>query len=583
MSKDLITSASINATEAILNTIILNNDDIGNSIQPKLVKRASLSPVIGENGELESRVYYTLHNDAGLNIYISPHLVLEEESRVSTVSIPHSNTEFFTQFIPAIPPRKPYKTLIHIKDADTLPDENFTGGFSVSGGTTSGSTNNKDDSGVVVEELEKENFDDYSFILTGIKDSDGRRFRKPSRIKTLEDIIGFYQNTSNMISANRAMKYTRNELKSNGTNIILNLNKLQEAEEMYLGSKIIKCSGQYKQLRNASKMFKDCPFLQKVVLSNLENLANTSYMFQNCTKLQEAYLLSNEGGISNDASYMFDGCTSLKIGKAIVKNAHNTSYMFRNCQALRNININLVNVDSAKGMFYKCSNLREVEGSYGVINDAEDLFIFCENLKTLPTFDRLINCKWTFYKCKSLKKLNYSLLIPNKPVLYDNCDNAFRSCDILEDVPSCLTQVTSARSMFQDCQNLKMANLDIPKCNNASGMYLGCPINSIQDSINFSNLIQASVMLKNARLSLDDATRIYMALPEPPPAPSNEKNRSCIDIGVSSGEKEETIRSLEEAGFILMREAETSAEFYGLKYKHNEADNRYWLVKIHLN
>jgi hypothetical protein len=66
-------TASLNAEEIITNKIILDGEEIGYSMLPKLVHRTSLEPHI-EGEEVVDKQYYTLHNDAGQCVYVSPSL-----------------------------------------------------------------------------------------------------------------------------------------------------------------------------------------------------------------------------------------------------------------------------------------------------------------------------------------------------------------------------------------------------------------------------------------------------------------------------------------------------------------------------
>ena len=83
MNKDTILSANTSAVNGTFDYLRFAGEHISDSIHPLLVKRANLHPTENE-GVVEDRIYYTLHNDAGSTIYKSKFIKVEEKLGEST-------------------------------------------------------------------------------------------------------------------------------------------------------------------------------------------------------------------------------------------------------------------------------------------------------------------------------------------------------------------------------------------------------------------------------------------------------------------------------------------------------------------
>ena len=73
MKRTTQSPVSIGAEEIITSNLYIDGVEIGTAMLPKLVHRTSLSPIV-VGGKVEQRQFYTLHNDAGECVFVSPAL-----------------------------------------------------------------------------------------------------------------------------------------------------------------------------------------------------------------------------------------------------------------------------------------------------------------------------------------------------------------------------------------------------------------------------------------------------------------------------------------------------------------------------
>lgn len=318
MSKDLIKSATIKANEAELNYIDFKGDDIGISMRPELVHRTELHPVISNEGELESRVYYTLHNDAGGAVYLSPSMHAENVNNITQVVVPGP----YEPAIPTLPDTPPHHPVLpplppsieipfepgNIIDPDgpLPPDNPYWPGPNIDlppyppidplppidggggGGGTGGAPSGPAPQGG--------NFDDYAEKLVNKIEP----FATNKTFRRVENVLKWHHKNKGMVSAVRAMKGTRGyyinpfgvERRSNEGKIIdEEYRNLVNGSEMYTESNITKAKISAPNMELAPAMFK----LSRVAELNLVNLAKledaTSFV-ENVYKLKALDLSS---------------------------------------------------------------------------------------------------------------------------------------------------------------------------------------------------------------------------------------------------------------------------------------------------
>ena len=184
MSKDFAGSATVQGTRVVANSINYKNSNISSSIQPEMVRRTSLHPTY--NGEeIEDRIYYSLHNDAGTCTFVSPHMKLEITNGETSTSIP--NLEEPEKELPIIDivPKPP------IPDDPPNDDDEDTNWPTGGGGGGGGgwSTDNDDDSDTSNPSGPRTDFDDYASLLVA-------SFEPPAGVESVSDVTRFYQNRS---------------------------------------------------------------------------------------------------------------------------------------------------------------------------------------------------------------------------------------------------------------------------------------------------------------------------------------------------------------------------------------------------
>lgn len=93
MSKNLTGSATIQATNADINSLTYKGSNVSDSLPSELVHRTSLHPTY-VNGKLEKRVHYSLHNDASDCVSVSPIMKMEIYNGEIKDTVPNSPLDF---------------------------------------------------------------------------------------------------------------------------------------------------------------------------------------------------------------------------------------------------------------------------------------------------------------------------------------------------------------------------------------------------------------------------------------------------------------------------------------------------------
>ena len=483
MSQNLTGSATIQASKAVINSLIYKNENISESIQPEMVKRTTLHPVYNDNDEIEERIYYTLHNDASVCTYVSPHIHLEASSKEITSTIPGllDDDEFNnndTIIIPYPPPKK-----IIIEDDN---DDNGGGG----GWWPGGGPGSKPGTGTTVTpSTPRTDFDNYAAGV--VRDA---VFIANSKFNTTRDVTDWYEYTGAMETAKFAMAKTRSRYNSTGCKLNETYRLLKHADDMYFNSYIEEARLGIPKVITAPRMFKNAPYLEKVTLIDGRNITNAESMCENCGNL-ESFIITNNHKLEN-AKAMFKNCISLKnVTFGATNSLKIMDHMFEGCKSPVMNPFSFKVVQSARYTFSGTSYPR-AELNFPDLRDGSYMMYNCKKLNTILPASRLntMETGTGMYKnCTALEK--------DETPSYFNLKNAnemYKSCKKLKTVLGRFDSLQNGVEMFKDCKDL--SNIDInykfPVIKDATGMFENCKsINTI--NINFPTLIIADRMFKN--------------------------------------------------------------------------------------
>lgn len=457
MKRTTKNAVSFGAEEIITSNLYIDGVEIGTAMLPKLVHRTSLSPVVVD-GVVEQRQYYTLHNDAGDCVFVSPalqnrmnkmwhrpwrwnwrtaeswhlHPILVPEGSIygallwddTSMSLPdgtiHTDKEIVTDIswwyatnkrktvIP--PPYAGYK-------AKNIQKANHTW-------EKSGLTSYKLNLPKCVEGIRMFAECDYltKFEATDFKSLEHAEgmFEKCYQISTIPT-------TKDVFSS---VKYASKMYKETAiTEFDLDMSNLETAEEMfYYCSQLASFSGNVPKLKNMNSMFDTCYTL--TTLSGKTDEGDKS----------------GESGDDTGTSSGGTGSTSTKIELNSVQTA---KYAFYLCDKLPTLNCEqMSSLTDADFMFYGCSVLNNVQTLFNSLRNAKGMFQNCFTLSTLRTandnqFPALENSTQMFANCRQLTSFNLNL-----PAL-QNGTNMFRGCTKLTSITNVnLQSLNTGLAMF---------------------------------------------------------------------------------------------------------------------------------------
>lgn len=495
MSSDTIKSASAEISSASFNSLSYKNESVGYSIRPELVTRTSLHPTI-VNGNLEKRIYYSLHNDAGDCVYISQFITTPNPDGSNIPTLIPGNT---SNDVDSGPNFSPPLTPPQISDSENQNNgEGDNGGDDGNGG--SGGNVPAPTPGIVTwpptipqkpdeEEIEEE---DWTFVTTGggYSGGNGDGSDAPDAVSNCTDftdyaaqiangtwsgykpagvygkgktslVYKFYETPQSAIWADYAMANTRDEHNGRGLKVFMTLPRLKSAIGMYEGSVIYSHEGSFPNLEDATDMFKDCPSLTLFRVTNNSGASKIKIgnkMFQNCSELKDCNLGTMTRLESSD--WMFDGCTNLT-----------------------NLDMQIGgHITSAAGMFYGCSSLKKRIGVSAS------------------------NCSYMYYGCSSM-------------------DGEYGS----------LSNVVDGTAMFHGNTKITHADLYLPNLTNGTHMFSGCKIRSI-GNVNLQSLQYGNCMLKDSALSISDVDKVMTGLSHAPAMPAeNPTGSTTVPNGLQMG------------------------------------------------
>ena len=169
------------------------------------------------------------------------------------------------------------------------------------------------------------------------------------------------------------------------------------------------------------------------------------------------------------------------------------NYLFKNCTNIKTVDLNnvnkwTINFHKIRGMFYGCTNLVSVDLNKiaPYMNPNDD--------------NSMLN---TFYKCKSLKEVNFGNYDTSKVISFNS---AFFECSSLETLDMSglnTTNVTNTVQMFSRCTSLKYLDIsgwDLSNCTKYTEMFNKCNalktirmVGCNQATINLINSVKKSV------------------------------------------------------------------------------------------
>ena len=527
MSKDLIKSATIQANKADLNYIDFKGDDIGVSMRPELVHRTTLQPVVSDSGEVENRVYYTLHNDAGDCVYMSPFIYSEQvNNEIFQTIIPGQTTPPQPPLpnipppqpplpdippvidppiipgidpppgppdppppgpiVPPIPPKPIYPPIIDEDPSGTDGPGGWwgpTGGGGVIGGGSSGG------GGGGGAEY-RTNFDDYAQELVD-----------DETVASTRDVVKWYDNRSMMDTAKRAMKNTRAGVRNGhpttlGTKINESYANLLDAEDMFYGACLDEAFVSIPKTTLAKGMF--------------------SKSFGTGSGLQEFRI--RKANALEDASQMFKGSEAWIVTFA---DFNKKRYTLKNCEemfadAKNVVYISLPNTKSVTNinkMFYNTNDLditpRSIE--FDGVETAKEAFSGCINtsiINKLSFTDLLTHANGMFKNCKLLEKTpqyfyhydgeyrKFVFPAVNAPELYMNCYK------LAGDRTLVYPRLTNANYLYAGCKKFTFTDALFPVATEIEGMFKDCisldsaVINDFKSAINATSLFEGCTKLK---------------------------------------------------------------------------------------
>ena len=461
MKESVENIASLNAAQIITEKVFLNGEEIGYSILPKLVKRVPLEPTINDDDTINENIYFTLHNDAGQCVYVSPALL--ESYNENQKVIP-----------PDWPVSKPPTSWI-VEDGVMIPKPNINGGRKV---------------------ILDHDYDVYlhlQFHSLNKIPQDGRR-------------TGWY--ARDIISSKYAFR---------GTALVdeeRNFPKTKDATGMFAECKQLVNFAPRKFLdcEFADYMFKNCSnlktFLSSAKSTAFRGLVSGKEMFYGCENLigdliGTQYEICFHTPALKYAKNMFRNCKKIETLKNVnFKALEIMESMFDGCENFIGFYVDggtsrkptLYGVTNAKYAFYGCSNMISIpfSGDMRNLEYGTSMFYNCGIDGVMDrTFDKLIEGYYMFGNCgklTSVSKQDKSTQFPN----LENGKQMFVNCVNLSSIVLNFPKLTNGQNMFRGCTSLTtLENISIPELNNGLAMFGGCKLN-YQSCINLGAQLRAN-------------------------------------------------------------------------------------------
>lgn len=431
MNEFLKNTASLTAAEITTNKIYLEGEEIGDAMIPKLVKRASLTPIV-EDGIVKENNYYTLHNDAGTCLYTSPFMRYEENESISRLFPATNPKRWYWMTIGAGTSKrkggkrkkenvKQYKLNIdHEYDAFVNPRYK--------------ALHYVPKQSLRLWKAQTVESARYAFAETGL-------YYCATNFQKLTDAAGMFTNCEEL------EKFTSKNFRSctDARHMFRGCIKLE-----YLG---IDTETAFTNLENATEMFRGCAILPEAKLK-MDKVETAEGMFRDCVML--ASVAGSSFQSVTDITSMFDGCVSLQtIDSTCLGNSIKYGdYAFFSCQALTHSPLNeFALLESAKSMFYNSGLTGNLSIKCNELIDASSMFQSCKSLTSITStnnFNKVNNGKQMFAQCTGLVSADVNF-----------------------------PKLENGTNMFRGCSNLAaLSNVSFPKLKTGEGMFGACKLNA---------------------------------------------------------------------------------------------------------
>lgn len=472
-------TASLNAEEIITNKIYLDGNEISYSILPKLVHRTSLEPEVTVDG-VEDKQYYTLHNDAGDCLYVSPSLseYMYRKTRWWKPWKPGpGGRRNKWQFLPIVlPPHPGGKVKDKTPKTKFPPIEDISWEYAWSSEKIAPSTNKRlwkpSEIKYAISAWEESEIEKFSMQFTKVEDCT-RMFYGCKKLR------GFYSSNFKKCTNTTGMFEGCIRLKEMTTHHSVFVGSIY-ASRMFANSGVREVELNLQSLEIANSMFEECPSLQRVKLC-MPKCKEMNRIFYNCKKLAEVQFPKD-----NMQSLVNNLQTVTHAEEAFVNTSISNFTVPRMPQLI-----------SGRSMFGNCKSLYQIETIYPKLENGNDMFRGCSDL-------RYFMMERDAENMGKFPKLTTARFMFRDSVKFDTTDFTDESFPLLEDgmgmfqgipltkIPCKFPSLKNARQMFYKTNISGHLELDMPRdfpnvsTNSYSGgdyptayMFGSCPITSI--------------------------------------------------------------------------------------------------------
>lgn len=441
MKRTTQSPVSIGAEEIITSNLYIDGVEIGTAMLPKLVHRTSLSPIV-VNGQVEQRQFYTLHNDAGKCVFVSPALQDGMNKKWTRPWRWNWRTDESWHLHPILVPEgSSYGAL--------LPDY---GGSNSDITSPDGPVEPDDIPDIIIPPIP------VPQIVTDISWWYATDKRK-SVVPPAHD--GY--NANNILTANHTWE------KSGLIEYEMDLPNCINGTRMFAQSyDLVEFTAtNFKSLQHAEGMFEECEYLEKLPSNNdvFNGVVYGAKMFMKTRLTSFGLDMPNlVNGIS-----MFNYCTNLA-------SCSTTSFP---------------ELVEGSAMFYYCDGLKTISTSFPKLQVADSMYRGCTLLSgfsNIPSFPALINGRNMFRDCVNLNCSNFT--DSSFSALQDGM-GMFQGTTITN-IPCKFPALQNARQMFYKTPISGHLDLDMPRdfpnvrVNGHNGgdyptayMFGSCPITSL--------------------------------------------------------------------------------------------------------
>jgi hypothetical protein len=407
-------TALLNAAEIVTEKIYLEGEEIGDAMLPKLVKRVSLEPTI-EHDEVQQNNLYTLHNDAGECLYVSPFL---EPSINENVTIRRKRIWWRGGvrrprwwFLPIVLPAHPGGRRRRRRRLLTYNINYYYSALT-------------NPSYVTLKQIPVNNnkIDWRSYSVTSTKytfQGTGLIIVRTSFPKTT-DATGMYSQCSKLkeFYGRRYVSCLTTDymfkdcisLTTYGSGAAKAFPIVTSAKEMFRNCKSLKnIEIEMPLVTNVHGIFRGCTALKNIQGSDFSKVTNAESMFDGCSELTSIYN-GWTGAEIQDADYAFYGCAKLTSPKVTGFPKLETAVsMYYGAGLTGSLDLTCNELLNGTSMFQKCTGLTSVTtlGKFEKLTNGKQMFAQCTGIQSADVnFNMLENGTNMFYGCSSLTTLH---------------------------------------------------------------------------------------------------------------------------------------------------------------------------------